>query len=86
MIQCQIEGKWKKATGRALRNKRESDDCNTATSRKQHMAVINNKEISPTVETIGVSVTQASTCMMDDPIVATHINADMVLGRFHFNK
>jgi len=41
----------RRASGRALRNKHESDDCNTATSRKQHMAVINNKEISPTVET-----------------------------------
>jgi len=45
---------------------------------KRHTAdVINNNGKSPAVQTIGISKSNAATCIINHPTVATHINAEI---------
>ena len=68
----------KRSTGKASRNKDQSDDCNTTPTKKWHTAdVINNKGKSNAEQTIGISKSNATTCMINHPTVATHINAEI---------
>ena len=67
----------KRSTAKAMRNKDQSDDCNTTPTKKQHTAdVINNKGKSNAIQTIGISKSNATTHIIDHPTVATHINTE----------
>jgi len=66
--------------GRASRNKDQSDDC-LPLQKMTYTGVVNNKEICPPVETVGLCLLHDSTCIINHPTINAEIEKNILTSQ-----